>query len=531
MVRVVLKQLATVVLLLSLGAVQAQQPQFGNISFPNSGSADAQESFLTGVKALHSFQFDEARIAFEEAQEIDPSFALAYWGQAMSDNHPLWRQQDVEAASKALNRLAPTLDGRLAKAPTEKEKAYLRAIDLLYYSSDDKLERDFAYSDAMARMHERWPEDHEISIFYALSLLGTVRRGDTGFRRQALAASISMQVFDENQNHPGAAHFTIHSFDDPDHAILALPAAKVYAGIAPSAAHALHMPSHIFLQLGMWQGVVDSNIDAYNAAIEVNSRLKLMEGREDFHTLSWLAYANLMLGQYENAEKNLDLALGAVKRNPGQARIEQGYLNMRGRHILETRGWEALELAAPDTTAGKHANWVSVVGMSAANLSDFDIAGAAHARLVTLRRQAEADGQAYQGRQIAILEKEVQAVPMLARGDKDGAVAVAKEAADMELKMKAPSGPPDPMKPAVELYADILLATDHNEEAQSAYQQSLNWIPERTPSLLGLATAASRNGDTDTASQAIARITDMPGANPNGPYVRAATGSLGSAGH
>ena len=370
---------------LQFSVAHAQQGEYGNISFPNSGSADAQSSFLTGVKALHSFQFDEARLAFLEAQEIDPSFALAYWGQAMSDNHPLWRQQDIAAASEALNHLAPTLAGRLAKAPTEKEKAYLDAIEILYFTSDDKLERDIAYSAAMARMHERWPDDHEVSIFYALSLLGTVRRTDQGFRRQALAASISQQVFAENENHPGAAHFIIHSFDDPDHAILALPAAYVYAGIAPAAAHALHMPSHIFLQLGMWQGVVESNIDAYNAAVAINRRLKLVEGREDFHTLSWLAYANLMLGQYDRAAVNLEQARAAVKRNPGVDSIESGYLNIRGRHILETQDWSPLALADAETNEGRHANWVSVVGFNAAKLGDVATAEAAEARLGLLR--------------------------------------------------------------------------------------------------------------------------------------------------
>ena len=254
-----------VVLLLPLAVIRADD--LGNIDFPNSGAADAQEAFLTGVKALHSFQFDEARFAFEEAQEIDPSFALAYWGQVMSDNHPLWAQQDIDAASAALERLAPSFEGRLAKAPTAKEKAFLTAVEVLYFSPGDKLTRDHAYSAYMASMQERWPDDHEIAIFHSLSLLGTVRPGDRGFRRQARAAAIAMDVFEENPNHPGAAHFIIHSFDDPDHAILALPAAKVYAGIAPAAAHALHMPSHIFLQLGMWDGVVSSNIDAYAAAL------------------------------------------------------------------------------------------------------------------------------------------------------------------------------------------------------------------------------------------------------------------------
>ena len=253
-----------VLLLLYAGLAISEEQQFGAISFPNSGASEAQSAFLTGVKALHSFDWDPARIAFEKAQEIDPSFALAYWGQAMSDNHPLWAEQDMEAATAALNKLAPDFQSRLRKAPTEKEKAYLTAVEILYFSPGDKLQRDFAYAEYMARMHERWPDDHEISIFYALSLLGTVRRGDKGFRRQALAASISQDIFAKNKNHPGAAHFIIHAFDDPDHAILALPAAKVYADIAPAAGHALHMPSHIFVQLGMWQEVVNSNIEGYN---------------------------------------------------------------------------------------------------------------------------------------------------------------------------------------------------------------------------------------------------------------------------
>ena len=167
-----------IILLLSHAELAiSQEQQFGDISFPNSGADEAQSAFLTGVTALHSFEYGPARIAFEEAQAIDPSFALAYWGQAMSDNHPLWAEQDVDAATAALNRLAPDFQGRLNKAPTEKEKAYLTGAEILYFSPGDKLQRDFAYSEHMARMHERWPDDHEISIFYALSLLGTVRGG------------------------------------------------------------------------------------------------------------------------------------------------------------------------------------------------------------------------------------------------------------------------------------------------------------------------------------------------------------------
>lgn len=484
------------VLLLQLGTAYAEETELGDITFPNSGAEEAQAAFLDGVKALHSFQFGEARIAFEEAQSIDPSFALAYWGQAMSDNHPLWAQQDVAAATNALNKLAPTFEGRLASASGEKEKAYMTAVEKLYFSADDKLERDFAYSEYMAGMHDHWPDDHEISVFYALSLLGTVRRGDRGFRRQALAASISQNIFAQNESHPGAAHFIIHSFDDPDHAILALPAAQVYAGIAPAAAHALHMPSHIFVQLGMWQRVVDSNIDAYAAAVAGIKKYGFAEGREDFHTLSWLAYAYLMLGENEQAAKKLALAVEAVERNPDSRDVYAGYLGMRGRHMIETGQWEKIDLEAADSPAGANANWVSVVGMSAAHRGDMDTANAAAERLQALGATAEAAGKSYDAKEIAILEKEVIAVTKLAAGDNDGAVIAAREAAEMELRdMKAPSGPPVPMKPAVELYADVLLAVNRPAEAQVAYQRSLQRIPLRTPSVRGLEmSAAKANG-------------------------------------
>ncbi len=502
-------------LLLPAGFVIAEEQQLGDISFPNSGASEAQSAFLTGVRALHSFEFDAARIAFEEAQKIDPGFALAYWGQAMSDNHPLWYQQDMDAATATLSKLAPDFQGRLSKAPTEKEKAYLTAVETLYFSADDKLQRDFAYAEKMKRMHDRWPDDHEISVFYALSVLGTVRRGDQGFRRQALAASIGQDVYAANENHPGAAHFIIHSFDDPDHAILALTAAKVYAGIAPAAAHALHMPSHIFLQLGMWQEVVNSNIESYAAAVATNKMHGLPEGRADFHSLSWLAYANLMLGHYERAEENLGQALAAVERNPGLGEVLGGYLLMRGRHMIETGQWEDVALEAADSVAGSNAHWVSVVGMSAAHRGDMEMATAAIDRLEFLQTQAAADGKNYDAKLIAILGQEVTAVTSLLSGDTKQAIDVAREAAERERQeMNAPSGPPLPMKPAMELYGDILLAADRPGEALVAYERSMQWIPQRTPSILGLAKAASAAGDGETAEEMLTKVKEMPGASP-----------------
>ena len=495
---------------------RAQSPQLGTIQFPTSGAAGAQPAFLEGVKELHSFQFDEAADAFKKAQQADPSFALAYWGEAMSYNHPLWAQVDVNAAKKALETLAPTLDSRLAKAKTPKEKAYIEAINHLFYDGTDKLVRDQAYQDAMARMYAQWPEDHEVATLYALSLLGTVRPGDKGFRRQALAASIVEKVFKENPNHPGAAHFIIHAFDDPDHAPLALPAARAYARIAPSAAHALHMPSHIFVQLGMWQDVATSNVLAYKAAMDVNARMKLSEGREDFHTLGWLEYANLMMGKFDEAKKNVELAKQAADRNQNNAVVQNGYLGMRARYILETGQCEKIPVEDPPISKpgdehanmpgmgegyGGNATWTFIAGFCAAKLGDFATAERAEAQLRARRERVEARGDAYGAKHPGTMEKELAAMTKLARGQKEEAVRLAKDAADIELTMNSPSGPADPMKPALELYGDVLVDAGRAKDAIAAYEQQLLRTPNRTPSVKGLARAKEKSGTATTASR------------------------------
>jgi tetratricopeptide (TPR) repeat protein len=340
-----------------------------------------------------------------------------------------------------------------------------------------------------------------------LSLLGSVRPGDAGYRRQALAASIAEKLFKANPNHPGAAHFIIHAFDDPDHAPLALEAANAYAKIAPSAAHALHMPSHIYVQRGMWEQVKQSNIVAYKAAIELNAKMKLAEGREDFHTLGWLGYANLMLGQFDESKKNVELAKAAAERNPTNAGIRDGYLGMRARHIQESQQWEKLALpAAAAPATGEHANmpgmnmgpaqgsatWIYIVGVSAAKLGDLNTADAAEAQLKGLRERAQGGPNAYAVRPHAVREKELGAIIRWAKGQKEEALALAKSAVDVEMTMEAPSGPPDPIKPAFELYAELLADAGRHKEAVAAFEQSLLRTPNRTPSAKGLAAASAK---------------------------------------
>ena len=492
---------AAVAILVTLAPVGAQE--LGTITFPTSGAAAAQAPFLEGVKNLHSFQFDEAAASCQRAQKIDPSFAMAYWCEAMSHNHPLWAQQDTAAAKAILEKIAPTLDGRLAKVKTDKEKAFLRAIDVLYYSPGEKLERDTAYSNTLAAMHAQWPNDHEVATWYALSLLGTVRPTDRGFRRQALAASIAQKVFAENPKHPGAAHFIIHAFDDPDHAPLGLPAARSYAGIAPSAAHALHMPSHIFVQLGMWPDVRTSNIAAYKAAVDLNARMKLAEGREDFHTLGWLQYANLMLGNIDEAKQNVESAKQAADRNPQNAGIRNGYLAMRARLILETEDWDGVAGATGATGAAgpagadAHAGmpgmqmpnsnvWIFITGYAAAKRGDLKTAALSETQLRGAREKLEAGQNAFNAKYVAVMEKEVGALIRHAGGQKDDALKMAKEAMDIELSLPAPSGPPDPIKPAPEFYGEMLLDSGRNAEAIAALDVSLQRTPNRTPSVKAL---------------------------------------------
>ena len=484
--------------LLGLGA-----QELGSISFPNSGSPAVQEKFLEGVKDLHSFEFDEAAVAFREVQQLDPNFALGYWGESLSYNHPLWAQLDLPSARKTLERLASTPEGRVAKAQTEKEKGYLDAANQLFYAPGDKLARDNAYSTAMGRLHDRWPDDREIAIFYAVSLLGTVRPGDRGFRRQALAASIALKVFEENPHHPGAAHFIIHSFDDPDHAILALPAARVYAQIAPSAPHALHMPSHIFLQLGLWQDVVASNVVAYKAATDLIARMHTQEGREDFHTLSWLEYANLMLGKFDDARANVESAKQAADRNSRNPNIAAQYHTMLARYILETGKWEKILLESSEETATDHASmpgmpgmayagqapWIFIAGFSAAKLGDAGAAEKSTAKLAAIRQGMQSGGEEYASKLVGIMEKEVDSAACMARSQKAEALLLAKEAADLEATLSAPSGPPDPIKPALEFYGETLLAAGKPAEAAKAFQDQLFRTPKRTPSVKGLAMA------------------------------------------
>jgi hypothetical protein len=461
-----------------VAAQTASGGELGTITFPTSATGAAHTAFLGGVKALHNFEFDTAADAFREAQKADPTFALAYWGEAMSFNHPLWAEQDIASARRVLERLAPTAAGRASKAPAGKERALIEAVDVLF-GAGDKYSRDVAYSAAMKRLHEQYRDDDEIAVLYALSLLGTARPGEKAVRNAMQAAAIAEDVFQRNPKHPGAAHFIIHAFDDPDHAILALPAARAYSRIAPAAAHALHMPSHIFVQLGMWDDVVASNVVAYKAAVDLAEKKNLPRGREDFHTLSWLQYAYLQQGNVAEAEKALAAAKAVADRDTSP-RVRDGYAAMKGRQIVETAKWETISLPAAAVRDGGapgydgSAAYVLAAGLGAAKLGDLETAAVAQDRLKAMRTQAESGSNAYRAKPFAIMEKEVAAAVAMAKKDAAGAEQLLKEATAIELALDAPSGPPEPIKPSFELYAEL------------QFEQSLARMPNRRASTQGL---------------------------------------------
>ncbi|NIP58877.1 MAG: hypothetical protein GWM92_11225, partial [Gemmatimonadetes bacterium] len=343
----------------SPGSLAAQDAPavLGTVEFPNSGADAAQEPFVRGVLLLHSFEYEEAAAAFREAQELDPDFALAYWGEAMTYNHPIWMEQDRTAALGALARLAPGPEARVAQAPGEREKDWLRSLHVLYGVGDaarelgvgpgpdgspaSKEARDDAYRAFMERMHEKYPGDDEWATFYALSILGTAHEG-RDFRTYMRAAAVAERVLDRNPDHPGAAHYVIHSFDDPIHAPLGLPAARAYSEIAPGAAHAQHMTSHIFVAMGMWDDVVEANVvarDVQNAGEREAGRPPVLCGHYTF----WLEYGYLQQGRH-------DAAAGVMERCHGQvaggvrSRGRVGYfVEMRSRYLLDTEAWSAVE--------------------------------------------------------------------------------------------------------------------------------------------------------------------------------------------
>ena len=509
-----MKRALILVLVLAFN-VAAQESQLGRVEFPTSGSKDAQAHFLRGLAALHSFWYEEALEAFRQSTKVDPEFAMGYWGEAMTYNHPLWSEQDIAAARQVLTKIKDS-----AKM-TERERAYIAAVRVLY-GEGDKRARDAAYSAQMEKIYRAYPEDLDAAAFYSLSLLG-MAGGGKGYRLQAKAGAIALEVYQKNPNHPGAAHYIIHAFDDPDHAILALPAARRYASIAPEAHHARHMPSHIFLQLGMWPEAAASNESAWESSDAWMKRKNLSPSVRDYHSLHWLLYAYLQEGRYNDAEKLLNLMKKVMsestydnKLRPGY--YENNYANMAAAFIVETERWNLATELFPEnkpastseqaTMTGSHGSHSAMpsggygsatLRTSAASVTlPFFVRGLVAAMngspiepSIAGLQETKASGE--------IFALEIGALKASVNKDHGRAIELMKQATALEEGMSAPSGPPGLIKPSHELFGEILLRAGKPAEAAEQFKVALQRQPNRARSLLGAARAAAQMGNQSSA--------------------------------
>ena len=487
------------VLIPALAAAQ----QLGETKFANSGALEAQQAFHEGLLLLHSFEYDDAREAFQRARSIDPDFAMAAWGEALTHQHPLWMQLDLDSARAALEDLAPTREGRLSKAPTEREKHYLRAVEALFFSSDDTDAREDASAAEMESLHVRYPEDLDAAALYALALLTTSHEG-RDFRIYMRAAAVAEEVFAKNPRHPGAAHYLIHCYDDPIHAPLGLRAAEVYAGIAPAASHALHMPSHVYLALGDWDRVVASNEESWAASEAKVARKGLGPERRDYHSLWWLNYGYLQQGRLADARRTIGVAVEEASRQGAAQMIRDHASLMRDEYLAETRDWDGeiarLEI---DTTGLPVQTAVHrfVQGWAAVDRGD---TAAAEEQLDAIRAIAREGGSVpvIAGRQLVGLIR-------LAAGETEPALQMLESAAETEEAMPFGYGPPAIVKPSWELLGEALLGLERPTEAREAFRRALERTPGRPRSLLGLARALAALGEEETSEDILRRLAEI----------------------
>ena len=494
-------------ILLAASTFSVAANDLGSLEFPNSGAPEAQEPFVRGVLLLHSFEFQDAAEAFREAQEIDPDFALAYWGEALTHNHPLWRHQGRDEALQVLNRLGATAEERAARAPTQREKDYLATLDVLYGVGQDplasKAERDHAYEEALRGLSEAYPHDLEAKAFYALSILGTTG-GERDFASFMRAAAVAEEVYAANPRHPGALHYLIHSYDDPVHAPLGLRAARVYAEVAPAAVHAQHMISHIYVALGRWEDSIDANVKSFQVSVDRATAKGLGVDQRSYHALHWLFYSRLQLGQFDQA-RQLMLEMDEYAAESGSRRALWHQMAFHAAWAVEAG---AAELPAAPEPSGLsfHAALQASLGRGYAALAASDPTTAnTHAESIKTQLTESADDPDINDtdrRKAEVMALELRAGAALAAGNEAEALEFLGRATGIEGDLPLEYGPPEIVKPSFEYLGDVLLSLDRPDEALAAYETALERAPRRRLSLIGLASAAASAGDDATMSRA-----------------------------
>ena len=490
----------------------------GTVTFEVAGTDAAQQAFLKGHLLMHSFEFMDAAEAFREAQTLDPTCAMAYWGEAMTYNHAIWQEQDYEKAVATLKKLGATPEARVAKGATPLEKDFLQAVNVLY-GEGTKTERDRAYAKFMGELYDKYTGNHEVASLYALALLGAepVGRSEELYGQ---SARISAQILKENPNHPGALHYFIHANDDPYHAREALQAADEYSVVAHDATHALHMPTHIYLALGMWDRVVSSNEVSWQASVNRRQKRNLPNDALGYHSFHWLEYGYLQQGRVQDAQKLLQDMMTYCAAQPSiKARTHEIFL--KSSYAVETNDWKSSfvthETDAKGLNVATQGLESFVKGMRAYAMADIPamekVIATMEQNRVRETAKIDGDGIALCGSGGAsrenttktdidllhLMEMELQGMKAWQQKDLTTADRWLKEAALFEDRIAFGYGPPV-AKPSSELYGEFLLSQNQPREAMQYFDSSLKRAPRRVLSLKGKMEAAKMLKQDDVAA-------------------------------
>ncbi len=502
-------------------AAQAPAPQtikgLGTITFPTSTkNAAAQTAFIRGVLLLHIFEYPDAAASFREAQTLDPGFAMAYWGEAMTYTHPVWNEQNLAGARAVLLRLGPDAAARRPKAGTKREIMYLTAVETLY-GDGPKAKRDTLYSGAMHQLLLAYPADDEARAFYALSLLG-LSQGVRNVPTYLAAGAMAESVFARNPKHPGAAHYWIHAMDDPEHAPGALTAARALSVTAPDAGHSQHMTTHIFLAMGMWNEVVSQN----EIAIRVVDSLRKTRGRPPVscgHYSSWLAYGYGMQGRLDASQKMVLAcrtdAMGAAEApratpDPDNS-LRASFIAMWSRYVLDATQWNSdvvrwsfdpgkdpATIMEYQFTRGYAAAQRGDIVVATAALAAYDSAADLFDAALSLENGSDPETLEFE-KDVRAMRLQLQGLIAVKSGALDSGIALIRRAVAVEDSTAAAFGPPSIDEPSWELLGEQWLAAGKPMKAKDAYRFALLRAPRRTPALLGLARSAKAAGDNATA--------------------------------
>lgn len=475
----------------------ADAEAIGEVTFQTSCSADVADAFNRSVAMLHSFWYPTSEKAFRAIAEQEPDCAMAHWGIAMSRFHPLWERpgpDDIRVGQAALDA------ARDAGAATEREREYIEALQRFYADADrvDHLDRLTAYEKAMGHLHERYPDDSEAAVFHALAILGVAYSSppDETYARQLEAGAILNPILAAQPDHPGVAHYIIHSHDYPELADRALDAARRYAEIAPDAPHALHMPSHIFTRLGLWDESIASNRAASSSA-----RKDGWVG-EELHTLDYLTYAYLQIGQEDQARAILETLPAIETGAPNWFAGLYATAAIPARFAIERRKWsEAATLDVPNEIfRGGSSCWAEATlyyarGLGAARTDQLDLAHRSIADLEACKAALLDGGEALWADQVEVQRRAVAAWVALAEGDKESALTLMRSAADLEDTTDKHPVTPGAIVPARELLGEMLLETGKPAEAREAFEATLAMAPNRARAMEGAARAGDRIAD------------------------------------